>query len=255
MIPNDLHFIYVGGKPFSLIHYLAIKSACIVNSPRQATLHYSQEPAGDWWDKTRPYVQAVQVVVPSTIAGIPVQALEHAVDLMRLYILQEYGGIYLDIDVICIQPFTPLLNYPCVLGEQGVDGKKGLCNAVILAEKGAFFLQKWIEGFDSATSFWSGFRAQGHDEHWDEMSVKYPMYLAQMFPEQLCIQNYKKFYWPCYYPSHLELLFTQQGYSFPEAYCIHLWESRSWHRYLHAITINDLRKNDTNFAHIVSRFL
>ena len=255
MIPNTIHFIYTGGKPFSLIHYLAIKSAWVVNRPSRIFFHYSQKPQGEWWEKAVPYLHPLEIAAPQEVAGVPLHIHEHQVDLARLKILQEYGGIYLDIDVICVKPFTPLLRHVCVLGEQGINGERGLCNAVILAEPGAPFLQRWLDGFDPETSLWSGFRSQGYDEHWDEMSVKYPMYLAQHFPDEVCIQGYKKFYWPCFYPVHLEIFFTKKGYAFPEAYCIHLWESMSWPRYLRNMTLQDLRTADTNFTRIVGRFL
>lgn len=32
-------------------------------------------------------------------------------DIIRLYILHKFGGVYLDIDAICLRPFDPLLNY------------------------------------------------------------------------------------------------------------------------------------------------
>jgi len=51
MIPNIIHFIYglkedFGGIPFSLVHYLAIKSACEVNRPEQINFYFRYEPKG-----------------------------------------------------------------------------------------------------------------------------------------------------------------------------------------------------------------
>lgn len=255
MIPNIVHFVYLGGKPFSLVHYLAIKSAHVINNPSRIYFHYSQEPVGEWWEKARPYLQTMKIAAPTAIAGVPLCVREHQADVARLQVLQEYGGIYLDIDVICARPFTPLLEHTCVLGEQGVDGERGLCNAVILAEKGAFFVQKWLEGFDARTSLWSGFRSNGYDNYRDELSVRYPKELAQRFPEHISIQGYKRFYWPLYYPDHLDWFFRQNDSSFDEAYCHHLWESISWRRYLKDLTVQELQMADTNFTRLASRFL
>ena len=45
MIPNKLHFVFglsetFGGKPWSLCHYLAVKSAIELNNPEKAYLYY-----------------------------------------------------------------------------------------------------------------------------------------------------------------------------------------------------------------------
>ena len=45
MIPNIFHFIFgltedFGGKPFNIIHYLAIKSAYDLNNPDSINFYY-----------------------------------------------------------------------------------------------------------------------------------------------------------------------------------------------------------------------
>ncbi|HEY1351556.1 MAG TPA: glycosyltransferase [Ktedonobacteraceae bacterium] len=255
MIPNTIHFLYLGGKPFSLVHYLAIKSAHVINRPERICFHYSQQPTGQWWEKARPLLQAIPLIAPTTVAGVPLCVREHQADVARLQILYEYGGIYLDIDVICVKPLTPLLASACVLGEQGVDGGRGLCNAVILAEKGAWFIQKWLEGFDARTSLWSGFRSNGYDSYRDELSVRYPRALAQLFPEYISVQGSTRFYWPLYSPEQLAAFFKERGPSCEEAYCHHLWESLSWRPYLQDLTVQQIHTADTTFTRIVSAFL
>lgn len=57
MIPNIIHFVFglepdFGGKVFCLVHYLAIKSALLVNKPDKIFLYYCYEPKGNmWWEK------------------------------------------------------------------------------------------------------------------------------------------------------------------------------------------------------------
>jgi len=255
MIPNTIHYIYLGGKPFSLVHYLAILSAHTVNRPTCISFHYSQLPAGPWWEKARPYLQAIPLCAPTEIAGVPLCVREHQADLARLQILHAYGGIYLDIDVICVRALRPLLEFSCVLGQQSAQRSRGLCNAVILAEPGAFFLQKWLEGFDARTSLWSGFRSNGYDSYRDELSVRYPALLAERYPEHVTIQEYTRFYWPPYAPEHLEEFFRHDGPLPEQAYCHHLWESLSWRPYLKDLTVQHLQTGSTTFARLMSTFL
>lgn len=255
MIPNTIHFIYLGGKPFSLVHYLAIKAAHIINQPARICFHYSQLPTGQWWEQARPYLHPLQISAPTAVAGVPLRVREHQADVARLLILHEHGGIYLDIDVICVRPFTPLLAHSCVLGEQSADGDRGLCNAVILAEKGAFFIQKWLEGYDARTSLWAGFRSNGYDSYRDELSVRYPRELAHRFPEHITVEGYTRFYWPSYAREQLAGFFKGCGPSCDEAYCHHLWESLSWRPYLKDLTVQQIQAADTTFARIGAAFL
>ncbi len=55
MIPNLVHFLFglkadFGGKPFSLVHYLAVKSAYEVQRPTAIYVHYIHLPTGHWWE-------------------------------------------------------------------------------------------------------------------------------------------------------------------------------------------------------------
>ncbi len=105
------------------------------------TLYCAQEPQGEWWHRAKPFLTCVQVEPPREIFGNPLSHIAHMADVLRLHTLLEHGGIYLDIDVLSLRPFTPLLDEDTVLGEEsGV----GLCNAVILAKPGAPFLQEWL---------------------------------------------------------------------------------------------------------------
>jgi hypothetical protein len=264
MIPNIIHFIFglapdFGGKPFSLVHYLAVKSAYIVNQPESINLYYQYEPQGEWWEKTKRYINAVQIRRVEGVSSAKFHHFAHLADFIRLQILMEKGGIYLDMDVICIRSFTPLLKYSFVMGRQGIEGgiekHVGLCNAVILSEANSFFGKKWLEGFDPQTSLWHGFRSRGWDEYWDELSVQYPNHLAKLFPEYICIQDDKKFFWPLFYPEHLKWLFSGQDGSFSHSYCHHLWESLSWETYLKNLSVDHIINVDTNFNRMVRPFL
>lgn len=49
-------------------------------------------------------------------------------DYARLHILNEYGGFYLDTDMLLLQSLTPLIIHPCVVGEE----TPGTLNAAIM---------------------------------------------------------------------------------------------------------------------------
>src|SRR5579862_2323700 len=115
MIPHHIAFTYTSlpnsiDKPFSLIHYLAIKSAAMVNGCPVAC-HFEHAPDSPYWIKAQRYMTPVHMAVPRAIAGIPLCHPAHCSDVMRLQILKDHGGIYLDLDVICVTSFRDLLGH------------------------------------------------------------------------------------------------------------------------------------------------
>jgi hypothetical protein len=56
MIPNRCLFMFLGEMRFSLVSYLAVRSAAEVNRPNELVLYYEHRPTGPWWERARPYV-------------------------------------------------------------------------------------------------------------------------------------------------------------------------------------------------------
>jgi mannosyltransferase OCH1-like enzyme len=173
MIPNIIHFVFglssdFGQKYFCLVHHLAIKSAYFVNKPDKIYLHYTYEPGGYWWEKSKKYVELSRIEPLDTISGKKLYRVAHKSDIVRLQKLIETGGIYLDMDTLCLKPFTPLLGYPHVMG---LEGTMGLCNAIMLSEKNAVFANAMLQTYRN-------FRSKGVDEHWGENSVLLPFQLG-----------------------------------------------------------------------------
>ncbi len=63
--------------------------------------------------------------------------------MLRLEILLEYGGIYLDLDVMLLAPLGPLLDRELVMAREGVAGSIGLGNALVLTQPNSTFLRAW----------------------------------------------------------------------------------------------------------------
>jgi hypothetical protein len=256
MIPNRCLFICLAPMEFSLVNFLAVRSAATVNEPGELVVYYDRKPSGRWWDAASEYVtDAVQVDPPTSVGGVPLLHPAHRADLLRLELLQADGGVYLDLDVVCAKPLTPLLGERFVLGREGDDGQDLLCNGVILAEPDSAFTREWIKGFDPATSLWSGFRSRGVDENWNEMGVQYPCHLARLYPDLITVAAHDAFHYPTWQDDDLDLLFRRSGVEFPNAYCHHLWQNMSWDRYLKDLTPAYIKQVDTNFTRIVRRYV
>jgi len=246
-IPNEYHVIFLGSgsqaasKPFSLIHYLAIASCQHVNGSDLINFYYDRQPSGLWFERAKPYLRLVHVDPPDHIFGNPLSHPAHKADVLRLQILLEKGGIYLDTDVISVRPFADLRDFDVVLGrEYGV----GLCNAVILAKAEAVFLEEWLSSYRS----FSG-------KEWNTHSVKVPQELAHRRAADVHILDHRKFFWPMYWAEDFAAFTLRPGSRFSaESYCVHLWASITW-PYLAGLTPTTLCETNSEFCSLVRPYV
>ena len=273
-IPNVFHFIFglkpdFGGKPFSLVHYLSIQSAIDVNKPDRVYFHYHYEPTGYWWERIKPYLTLSKVAIPESIFGNKLYHFAHKADVLRLEVLLDYGGIYMDLDTISVRPLAQLYrNSSFMIGSQLnhesfslrlkrsvksldlaplMSASTGLCNAVILASPNNPFVKTWYESYRY-------FRSQGRDEYWHEHSVEVPKQLASTYRSLVTIASPYRFHYPIYDEIGLKNLF-EHSRSYPEAYVHHLWETLSWDRYLQHLTPEGICSVDTTYNLLARKHL
>jgi len=274
-VPNIFHFVFLidesfGIKEFSLVHYLAIKSAYELNQPDKIFFHCNHEPKSIWFEKIRPFIHINMIDPPKEILGNKLYHPAHQADVIRLEALLMHGGIYLDIDTICVKTLQPLRNCSFAIGKQyevsllplrrrikksirKLDFKhlqkpiRGLCNAVMLAEPKSFFIEKWHENYKS-------FRSKGRDDYWDEHSVVLPLQLAELYPESIEILDAEYFHYPLFDERGLRQLF-QEKLRFDKAFVHHLWEAKSWEKYLSQLSIDKIKTIDTTYNLIARNFL
>jgi hypothetical protein len=288
-IPSTIHFIFgmdpnFGGKPFSYVHYLCVRSAQVVNRPRDIVFHVAHEPRGDWWEAIRPNITLNRVALPSTILGRSLRQFAHRADALRLDVLRTEGGIYLDADVFCVQPLSPLLDRQMVMG---IEPRQGLCNAVILAEPQAPFLQLWYERYRDFD-----------DRRYNQHSVRLPYQIAQAHPNLIDVLDEYAFFFPMYDDPSSARLWRQRlppsafllsalkdlkgsvsptdpkrpkrqqsffGHALVphehyyrklrQSYCIHLWESKWWQPNLRHLSPETLGSSKGLFRRLVEETL
>jgi Glycosyltransferase sugar-binding region containing DXD motif len=247
MIPKVVHYCFgmssdFGGKPWSLIHHVCLKSAVERIKPTDVHFYCEFEPAGPWWELSRRMVTVERIKAPREIFGNPLHHAAHRADVIRLEKLLACGGIYLDADVFVHGSFDDLLSHGTVLGEQRVSGDIiGLCNAVILAEAHAPFIERWYSEYRS-------FRSMGRDKYWDEHSVRVPLQLSKQLPDCITVLPHYAFFWPTYKPEDLALIFKSAApIDISRAHATHLWETPAWDQYLEHLTPGRVRELDTNF--------
>ena len=141
MIPRIIHYVWLGGNP--------------VPQPIQECI--------DSWKKHMPNYQYIlwdenkisHLNYPFINEAIREKKWAFASDVIRLYALYEYGGIYLDTDVIVYRSFDPLLNNKAFAGRETsmhIEGKSTinyLTTCCMGAEKHNPFISRCLHYYDN----------------------------------------------------------------------------------------------------------
>ena len=227
MIPNIVHFNYGLSEQdddFLFVYYIAVLSCYIINKPNKIYFHYHYEPKGVWWEKTKELVDMIKVEIPKYIGKKEIKKTAHKSDILRLNILKEYGGIYLDIDTICSRPYKDLLYNKFVIANEinASGGNMGLCNAIMMSEPNSSFINQWLSLYEECF----------HPDGWGEASIKLPQLLSQVNKELTILPN-SSFLYPGWMEIHL--IFETPSDINPDLITLHYWNQYSHDRYLTSI--------------------
>ena len=223
MIPNIVHFVYGLEEQeydFLFVYYLSVLSAKLINNPDKIYFHYTHKPTGKWWDETEKLVELNQVECPATLGGKSIVNLAHKADRVRLEVLEDCGGVYFDMDTVCVSPYKHLLDYSCVMGTEekklirGVHHDPRLCNAVIFAEPNSEFIKKWIDSADTLFD----------PDNWLSYAVEGPSILYQDNKDLVHVEQPSSFFSPSW--DDIPSIFLRDKPIPKELITLHLWEAQ-----------------------------
>lgn len=224
-IPNIYHFIYLnGGHPFVMSHYIAIKTALDIQKPDKIFLYNDTEPIGnEWWEKAKLISTFVHVTVPISCNGLIIPYLQHRADYMRINILNELGGIYMDIDILSLQSIAHLrINHTMVMCKEDV---KGFCNCVIMSKAHTTTLNKWIHAYETLYG-------NSDIDSWAGLSVRMPKQINEETNEIFATEQYT--FLPLSY-SYPDLLLLYQDdldgeieKRLENSLTVHLWDTEAF---------------------------
>jgi Glycosyltransferase sugar-binding region containing DXD motif len=266
-IPNIVHFVVGLHDPeISYPAYLSIQSALqslepdILKLHHTGNLNFENEFVRSLLRETNvlpvqhnPEQLALQMSGSSHYA--------HLADILRLEVLLEDGGIYLDSDVFALKSFAALRTsqLDVVLGNEG-GNRNGLCNAIILARPGAAFIQRWLNSYEDF-----------HDGEWNVHSVLLPKVWAELHPGEVCQLSPHAFFWPTWTRRHVqwmheplnaqEVAETQRrlelngGSLYDGQLAYHAWNQMSWSQYLSGLNDQSVSERDTRFNLMIRRFI
>lgn len=180
LVPNITHVAWYGmvRRRFRFHHYISLRSILTELRPHVLLFWFDSLPDGEWFSAilhfARDSTPSTRIFFvhrrgPEQIYERRVVAPEHQSDVVRLEALLQFGGIYLDLDVVVLRSFAPLRRYEAVLGSEDDEGEQSthshsqvqplpdapvapetrtghigaLCNAIMLAAPRAHFFRLW----------------------------------------------------------------------------------------------------------------
>ncbi|PHH59386.1 hypothetical protein CDD81_3325 [Ophiocordyceps australis] len=283
-IPNIVHFVYLQHLPprgsdsgdFGLVEYLAVRAAMVSMQPEAIYVHYrytsgnsallaemeAQDEQGGGMMRQNPWLRRLSPHIKLERYSGPVKHwLKHAAhmaDEMRLRILLELGGVYLDLDVFALRPWDELRrSRGVVLGHEG-GNRGGLCNAVVAARAGSDFIKEWLATYSEADL----------DAEWNYHGVVVPKQLASR--GGVCALAPDAFFWPTWTWRHVRYMHRVLDGEEARAWraSMERWEGGGWEgqvayhawgqmaaKDLQRLTVGRVRGEETRFNLLVRRFL
>ena len=228
MIPNIAHFVWfdLQKEDFPFVYYVAVLSCRVVNNPDKIYLYYHHEPKGNWWKKIKEICETVFVEVPTHIGSKELKKIEHKADVLRIMKLKEIGGVYLDMDTICVKPYAHLLHNRFVIGNEVTESGKnmGLCNAIMMTEPNGSFIVDWFNQYEQH------FEPDG----WQEASTVLPLNLSKQHNnEDVTILTPNAWLLPSW--EQPDMIFEKPNEPSDELIALHYWFSATHKKYLKGI--------------------
>ncbi|XP_077868807.1 uncharacterized protein LOC144359489 [Saccoglossus kowalevskii] len=174
VVPNIAHYIWFGENlEFRFDHLISLLSAHRIMKAEKILFHTNNEPYGEYWEEAKRTIEVLEVIYrdpPKSVFQLSLGSSfnQHSSDVARLEILLEYGGIYMDLDVIVVSSLEPLRHYDFVMGREAPGT---LNNCVLIAKKDSLFLKLFYAGYISIARFC-----------WRCDSFLYPNALAVQYP-------------------------------------------------------------------------
>ncbi|HCP7638018.1 glycosyltransferase family 32 protein [Escherichia coli] len=210
MIPKIIHFIWLGGNVLP-----PLEKKCIATWEK-----YNPEFTIIKWDESN-----VNIDLPIYHKAYKEKKWAFCADIIRLKVLLEYGGIYLDTDMEIIKSLEPLLNQSCFLGK---EDSKNISAGIIGCTKGHSYIKDCFNELIIALQ---------------KDYIPIPQILTYVYTKNnynsVKIYDYQYFYPYNPFQNDIKQLLFQDIVE--ETYSIHHW-SYSWKPSIYSRIINKLKK-------------
>ncbi|XP_065190700.1 lactosylceramide 4-alpha-galactosyltransferase-like [Sycon ciliatum] len=260
-VPRLVHFIQIGDD-LAFHHWLSVMSAIKFVRPLQVTVHHRGVQTTCWAQRIRdhPLVKFVPIDsdrIPERVNCQRVEQPAHHSDFLRVALLWQHGGVYMDLDTILTKPLGDLLADEEAVASYEMNDRVAV--GVLIARARTCVMCDFGRGmygrFDGTWSAHSVFlltdmlyRRSAHEER----PARYPG--VKLLPYETGFYPYS------WYDDHLVQIFErdarESGFEPPNVYALHLYSSSAKRRYLENMTYDTImRGQHTPFALVARQVL
>ncbi|KAG8532452.1 uncharacterized protein KY384_002329 [Bacidia gigantensis] len=157
-IPKVAHFICTSGDPLTWIQWLAIRGAIVNLQVEKVRLWIPAEAQleGELWKLVLQMkeVSVERIVLPTHVYSTKVKNAGESADLVKLKVLWEEGGIYLENDLIALRSSDGVLDSTTratIMAERLQPA--GVPNWMIMSKPQSPFLMRWMEEYAEEKDF------------------------------------------------------------------------------------------------------
>ena len=224
-IPHVIHLLYFGETEFYNFHHRCVHSMLQYMPHYEIRIYNAKEPVNNkYWDdiKTQPGVRILKIDVPQFFDGFELKHFQYKADVVRLELLYEHGGVYLDLDMIITRPFDEVFKsgHSFYISEERTNCRS-LINALLAAKPKNEFIKLWLNEFKSGLRL--GIWAHHIRDTNKKLIDDHPHYLHKYRMKVLDGIVFMPLHWQ----DTVAFLNSESvPYEFPaESYGTHLWET------------------------------
>lgn len=186
VVPNIVHYVWLGDNTLKYFSYLSLLSALYVLNADMIYIHGDVEPRGPHWAKIKGHkrVTFINRDFPGAIFAEPiVKFASHASDYWRGDLLIRYGGVYMDWDVIWVNPIPKEMrryetiacpDFPATGAFPDVFNM-----GVLLAGQGSQYLRYFLESYHHYL-----------DNDWSYNAIHMPYKVYEKHPDLLLVNRH-----------------------------------------------------------------
>lgn len=135
-------------RPWSIINTLAVKLAC--KHHHHGGIYIWTNDESRIPGEVRAMVTLMVSDLPTHLAGVEIKWPQYIADVMRLQILNDHGGIYMDTDILLQKPLTEFLaEERLVMSWESAD-KTSISNALMMSPSDNLFVKEWLRHMPEA---------------------------------------------------------------------------------------------------------
>lgn len=254
LVPDIVHFIYPceNTRPLSFLNYMAVKSVFDNHDPDTILFWIDGTPApSPWWDEIQSLVEINTFTPIKQYGGSDIVWPQYASDVFRLQVLHDYGGIYMDTDMIVLLPLLEFMKDKMVMSWEPTEPiGASACNALIISPPRNPFIKTWLEYLPEAlkSSTWAegGVNLPANISRWHQPLTKANAEIIDA--HYFCPLDLKENWLFSTDPKIIREAEDRTRFS----YAIHGFETY-WRDIVKNITPEWCKQNDSLFSRIVNR--